>query len=63
MSSGESPKETKSIGGIVSSDLYWAFKKEQAARHESTVQALENAIRLYLEIGPEKYINKEVPHE
>lgn len=63
MAFAESPKETKSIGGIVSADLYWAFKKEQAARHESTVQALENAIRLYLDIGPENYVNKEAPHE
>ena len=63
MASVDSPKETKSIGGIVAADLYWAFKKEQAARHESTVQALENAIRLYLDIGPENYVNKEVPHE
>lgn len=59
----ESPKETKSIGGIVSADLYWAFKKEQAARHENNVQALENAIRLYLEAVPGKYDNKEAPHE
>jgi len=62
MAIAESPKETKSIGGIVSADLYWAFKKEQAARHESNVQALENAIRLYLEAGPVRY-DKEVPHE
>lgn len=42
----------KSFGGQISEDLYWEFKKAQAARHESTAQALEIAIRLYLEIVP-----------
>lgn len=46
-------EETKTVGGAIPSELYWHFKKIQAERKESATQALENAIRLYVEITKE----------
>lgn len=46
--------ETKNIGGAVPAELYWRFKKVQAERKESATQALENAIRLYVELDTEE---------
>ncbi|MFI3171139.1 MAG: hypothetical protein R3Y58_02025 [Eubacteriales bacterium] len=43
-------KKKKSVGGVVSEELYWAFKATQAARQESSTKALEEAIRLYIDI-------------
>lgn len=54
MSSKEKPN-VKTVGGSIPEDLYWAFKKAQADRHENSTQALENAIRVYLECSPENY--------
>lgn len=45
-----SKEVTKTVGGPIPSELYWRFKKTQAERKESATQALENAIRLYVEI-------------
>lgn len=58
MSTSEKPK-TRSIGGIIPEDLYWEFKRAQVDRRESTVQALEIAIRLYLEAAPKDTERKE----
>jgi len=46
--------ETKTVGGAVPAELYWRFKKVQAERKESATQALENAIRLYVELDTEE---------
>lgn len=46
--------ETKTVGGAIPSELYWKFKKIQAERKESATQALENAIRLYVELDTEE---------
>ena len=43
----------RSIGGSIPADLYWKFKEAQAARHESATKALENAIRLYVDVDAE----------
>ncbi len=42
--------EVKTVGGAIPSELYWQFKQTQAGRKETATQALENAIRLYIEI-------------
>lgn len=47
--------ETKTIGGAIPVELFWEFKKAQAARHENATQALEHAIQLYLDCQPEDY--------
>lgn len=47
-------KDTKTIGGQIPQELYWLFKTQQAARHETSTQALEIAIRLYCEIGTQE---------
>lgn len=44
-------ENTKSIGGQIDADLYWAFKAEIAKRKETTQKALEIAIRLYLDVA------------
>ena len=53
MSDGTKSNTSKSVGGQIPIDLYWAFKQAQVDRHESATQALENAIRLYVNIMPE----------
>lgn len=40
---------TRSIGCVIPEELYWQFKQIQAERHETMAQAIENAIRLYLD--------------
>lgn len=40
----------RSVGGLIPEELFWEFKAARALRHESGPQALENAIRLYLEV-------------
>lgn len=52
--SNVSKNETKSVGGAIPAELYWLFKKIQVTRKESATQALENAIRLYVEIDAEE---------
>lgn len=47
-------EETKTIGGAIPIELYWQYKKVQALRQESATRALENAIRLYVEIDIEE---------
>ena len=44
--------ETKYVGGQVPIDLYWAFKKKVADRKETTTEAVENALRLYIDLEP-----------
>lgn len=50
-------EETKSIGGPIPKSLYWEFKRVQAERKETALQALENAIRLYLDIDKKEESN------
>lgn len=52
--SNVSKEETKTIGGAIPIELYWQYKKVQAQRQESATKALENAIRLYVEIDIEE---------
>ena len=59
MDSKKSEDKTRSIGSIIPEDLYWEFKRAQVARHESTVKALEIAIRLYLDAVPKEEIKQE----
>lgn len=40
----------KSIGGLIPEELYWQFTTARGARHESATEALENAVRLYVDI-------------
>lgn len=47
----ESSGSFRSVGGLIPEELFWEFKAARAKRHESGPQALENAIRLYLEVG------------
>lgn len=49
----KSSVERRSVGGLIPEDLFWEFKSARARRHESGPQALENAIRLYLEADSE----------
>lgn len=44
----------RSIGGVIPEELYWEFKAARAQRRETCPQALENAIRLYLDVAKEK---------
>ena len=45
---------TKAVGGQIPIELYWEFKQAQVDRHESATQALENAIRVYIDIAKEE---------
>ena len=45
---------TKLLGGQVREDLYWAFRKKAAERHEQMSEAIENAALLYLECDSER---------
>jgi hypothetical protein len=47
----ESIGSFRSVGGLIPEDLFWEFKAARAKRHESGNQAMENAIRLYLELN------------
>ena len=47
------PISNKNVGGAIPEELYWKFKAAQVARHESSTKALENAIRLYVDMGPQ----------
>lgn len=49
-------EETKAVGGSIPIELYWQYKSVQANRKESAAEALENAIRLYIDLdtGEEK---------
>ena len=51
-------KGTKFIGGEIPIELFWEFKKAQAIRKESAKDALENAIRLYLDLPTEVQNNE-----
>jgi hypothetical protein len=46
----KSTESFRSVGGLIPEDLFWEFKASRANRHESGNQAMENAIRLYLEL-------------
>ena len=39
----------KSVGGKIPEALFWQFKETYAKRRESATEALENAIRLYID--------------
>ena len=43
-------KPSKAVGGQIPLELYWEFKEAQGVRHETATQALEHAIRLYIDI-------------
>lgn len=51
MSDTKKDMSLKSIGGQVSQDLYWQFKEACVTRHETAAQALEHAIRLYIDVN------------
>lgn len=51
MSDAKKDAPLKSIGCQVSQELYWAFKETLVARHETATQALEHAIRLYIDVN------------
>ena len=40
----------KSVGGKIPEALFWQFKETYAKRRESATEALENAIRLYIDV-------------
>ena len=40
----------KSVGGKIPEVLFWQFKETYAKRRESATEALENAIRLYIDV-------------
>lgn len=40
----------KSVGGKIPETLFWQFKETYAKRRESATEALENAIRLYIDV-------------
>lgn len=54
MSEVKKDTASKSIGGQVSPELYWAFKETQGRRHETATQALEHAILLYIDADKEE---------
>ena len=47
----EQTDNKKSVGGKIPDTLFWQFKETYAKRRESATEALENAIRLYIDIG------------
>ena len=47
----------KSVGGKIPETLFWQFKEAYAKRRESATEALENAIRLYIDIEREEQEN------
>lgn len=47
-------EETKAVGGSIPIELYWQYKSVQANRKESAAEALENAIRLYIDLDTEE---------
>lgn len=49
----ESPN-MKTIGGLILEDLYWEFKTAYTSRHEKSAEALEHAIRMYVDLDKEK---------
>ena len=55
----ESTDNFRSVGGLIPEDLFWEFKSARAKRHESGPQALENAIRLYLEVDKKEKENSD----
>lgn len=46
----EQTDNKKSVGGKIPETLFWQFKETYAKRRESATEALENAIRLYIDI-------------
>jgi len=45
----EQTDNKKSVGGKIPETLFWQFKETYAKRRESATEALENAIRLYID--------------
>lgn len=45
----EQADSKKSVGGKIPETLFWQFKETYAKRRESATEALENAIRLYID--------------
>ncbi len=43
--------DKKSVGGLVPTELYWQFTTTRGERHESAAEALEHALRLYVDIS------------
>lgn len=46
----EQTDNKKSVGGKIPEVLFWQFKETYAKRRESATEALENAIRLYIDV-------------
>lgn len=46
----EQADSKKSVGGKIPEALFWQFKETYAKRRESATEALENAIRLYIDV-------------
>ena len=42
--------DSKKSGGKIPEALFWRFKETYAKRRESATEALENAIRLYIDV-------------
>lgn len=53
----EATESVRSVGGLIPENLFWEFKAARARRHENGNQAIENAIRLYLEVKTEEKEN------
>ena len=46
----EQADSKKSVGGKIPAALFWQFKETYAKSRESATEALENAIRLYIDV-------------
>ena len=46
----EQADSKKSVGGKIPEALFWQFKETSANRRECASEALENAIRLYIDV-------------
>ena len=54
----EQTDNKKSVGGKISEILFWQFKEAYTKRRESATEALENAIRLYIDVD-QKHIQED----
>lgn len=45
---------TKMLGAHVPISVYWDFKKAAASRNEQLKDALQHAVRMYVDAGKEK---------
>ncbi len=54
----EQTDNKKSVGGKIPEILFWQFKETYTKRRESATEALENAIRLYIDVD-QKHIQED----